>query len=414
MNMQRAQHEPIHTAACFSKGSIQFEQPSQANGNKLILKDARIIEVGEAKGHGVSQEKQFCEKLIQLAQGRRIKCRMGHPVMCSDSFGKLVGHYENHRLVETEDECYVVADLHLSTAAMKSPHGNITEYVQEIAREYPDMFGNSIVFYSDYYYYRTNTGVEVRQDYHSQSDENGLSVHGEDGSVEPYNSEKHGELIDKRYIMPAAYKATDLVDEPAATSQFFSEKTLLGRIISALGYETRNLRKIAELKQQLSKINMNKYSINATTTDGTAIVIETENDSIRVGDSVTAGGEPAHDGAYDIESSDSGESGITITTEAGLITSIAKTVVTDPQPTDTPYMANPDPSNELSAMKTDVKSLSSKIEAMNAKIAEMEATLATVQGDLAKYAAMPLDEVKKPISTLKTTPKEYSWLNPNT
>lgn len=411
--MQRAR-EPIHTAACFSKGAIQFEAPSQANGNKLILKDARIIEVGDAKGHGVSQEKQFCEKLIQLAEGRRIKCRMGHPDMCSDSFGKLVGHYENHRLVETEDECYVVADLHLSTAAMKSPHGNITEYVQEIAKEYPDMFGNSIVFYEDYYYYRTNTGVEVRCDYHQHSNDEGLSVHNEDGSVEPYNSEKHGGLMTTTtYLMPAAYEATDLVDEPAATSEFFSEKTLLGRIISALGFETRNLRKIAELKQQLSKINM-KFSINATTTDGTALVIDTDNDSIRVGDNVTVAGEPAPDGAHDIESSDSQESGITITTEAGVITSIAKTVVTDPQPTDTP-MANPEPANELSSMKTDVKTLSSQIEAMNAKMAEMEEKLAKVQTDLANYAAMPLDGVKpkKPFSTL-TTPMEYPWLNPNT
>jgi regulator of replication initiation timing len=387
MNMERAYEEsPIRTAACFSKGKIQFEQPSQANGNKLVLRDTRIVEQGEAKGHGVFMERKFLGKLIELAEGRRIKARMGHPDMCTDSFGKLVGHYENHRLVETENETFVIADLHLSTAAMKSPHGNITEYVQAIAEEYPDMFGNSIVFYTDYLYYKTDKGHELRRDWHTNANTDGWSVYKEDGSRTAYEPKEHGEFIDQAYIMPKSYEATDLVDEPAATSDFFSEKTLVGRLLSAIGFETANMRKVLQLKSLINTINNMKYSINAVTTDGTELIIETERDSIRVGDSVTVGGEPAPDGAHDIDTADSGESGITITTESGTITSIVHT-----QPA--MEYANPDEVEQSNASDAaQLAALQAQNTALQAQINALKAENETLK---TKLSALPMARPSK-------------------
>jgi hypothetical protein len=312
---------------CFSQG-ILAEQPSQANGNTMTLKDVRIVEEGEAKGHGTWRDSEFVAKTVELAQNRRIKCRFGHPEMCKESFGTYLGYYDNFRVMQDENGTYAIADLHLAEAANLSPNGKMADYIMQLSKDAPDLFGNSIVFCYQNEYFRTDKGIKVLSSY-LFDDPNEESYILEDGT--PYDQKRDG-VIDtsKVYVDIVSLGASDLVDEPAATSGLFAKGDLLTRVATFFGLDFGGMRKTAALKKLIQEFNnmaREKLSIGATIADGSKIIVETGNSFIGVGDMVNdSNGVPVADGSCDITDSDSGQSGITITTSGGIITRIEPTV----------------------------------------------------------------------------------------
>ena len=337
---------------CFSQG-VLAEQPSQANGNTMTLKDVRIVEEGEAKGHGTWIDAEFVARTVELAQNRRIKCRFGHPEMCKESFGTYLGYYDNFRVMRDENGAYAIADLHLAEAANLSPNGKMADYIMQLSKDAPKFFGNSIVFCYQNEYFRTDKGIKVFSSY----DPDNESYILEDGT--PYDQKRDGAIdTSKVYVDIASLDASDLVDEPAATSGLFAKGDLLTQVATFFGINFRGMRKTVLLKKLIQNFNMARrenLSIGATTSDGSAIVIETDNNFIGIGDMVNdSNGVPVADGSYDITAtaSDSNQSGITITTVGGQITRIERTVEQVVQSSDAP--------NE--ALSTAVRNLTGDVE----------------------------------------------------
>jgi hypothetical protein len=340
---------------CFSQG-ILAEQPGQANGNTMTLKDVRIVEEGEAKGHGTWIDAEFVEKTVQKAQNRRIKCRFGHPEMCKESFGTYLGYYDNFRVMEDENGTYAIADLHLAEAANLSPNGKLGDYIMQLSKDAPDLFGNSIVFCYRNTYFKTDKGIKIFGD--NYDGHGNLIYTTENGDT--YNPSEHGELdTGKVYVDIASLDASDLVDEPAATSGLFTKGDLLTRVATFFGLDFGGMRKTATLRKLIQEFNnmarKEKLSINATIADGSAIVVETDNSFIGVGDMVNdAEGNPVPDGNHDITASDSNQSGITITTAGGTITRIEPTVTQTEQSS----------GKEIDALSLSVQKLTSDIKAL--------------------------------------------------
>lgn len=331
-------------------------EPAQADGG-IVLKRVRIVEVGEAKGHGVHTDEKFVRSIVQLAANRKIKARFDHPGLCSPSFGTYIGYYTNFQV--QEKGAYATADLHLSKTASKSPQGDLTTYINELAAEAPDMFGNSIVFSGYSVRISELTGKEFHRDEDTYDvwldDENHL-----------YDAEIDGRLSEKLYARATQFHASDLVDEPAATSSLYGSGSLLTQVRQMFGLDYRGARKTAEMKQFIqlfsdTTMNTKKFDINATTSDGTAIVVQTDNDYIGVGDTVVDGeGNAVPDGDHTITSSDSGQSGIVITTVDGTITAIAEAAEEPAPPAETQASATADP-YELSALATRLTKLSAEV-----------------------------------------------------
>ncbi len=344
---------PISYSGGVSMRGSQVESPSAANGNQMILRDVRIVEEGEAKSYDVWMDKAFVEKTVALAQNRRIKCRMGHPGMCSEAMGSYLGYFDNFRVAEDEKGSYAIADLNLSEVANKSPQGRLADYIMEMSQKAPDMFGASIVFYEGKRFYKTDKGVNIYN--------GNLTAEGEQ-----YDAAKHGAIDDsKRYHEIAQLEETDLVDSPAATTSLFSEQSsLFSQIISFFGGGFSAKKAALSLRQAIIQEidNMAKRNINATTTDGTPIVVVTENAFIGIGDSVQDdAGTALPDGDYPIADSDSGQTGQTITVMAGVITHISTTVAasTEPAPVGEAAM-----SAALKKLSNDVSKLSAQLTAL--------------------------------------------------
>lgn len=361
----------VHAPASFSS-DISVEAPSQSNGDKMVLRNVRIVEEGEARGHGVWMDKDFIEKTVSLAKGRRIKCRFGHPGMCSESFGTYLGYYDNFRVMQGDAGTYAIADLNLSKAANKSPNGKLSEYIQELANEAPDMFGNSIVFSNSEIFYKTDKGINVYKIWVEDEEDWSSKWVTKDGK--DYDETAHGVIDEKkRYTDIVAFHDSDLVDEPAATSSLFSENNVIYKIAEVFGLNMGGRRKTVLLKQLITELNnMAKLSINATIADGSGIVVNTENDYIGIGDTVTdSQGDTVQDGSYDITESDSGQSGITITTADGKITRIEPTATQSSSESSQQEEGDNAQSEELSAMQKSIRALTGDVTKLQSQMQQM-------------------------------------------
>lgn len=156
-----------------------------------IIHGVTIARVGPAKGHNGFIDRTFLLQIVDNAATRTagIKARFGHPNMCSQALGTYLGRFMNYSYSGDQ----VKADLHLDDTAKSTPSGDLYSYVLDMAEKNPDMFGASIVF------------------------EIGESVFLED--------EVDGEKVDKEYFRLKELRATDIVDEPAATDGLFSANT---------------------------------------------------------------------------------------------------------------------------------------------------------------------------------------------
>lgn len=160
-----------------------------------------IIQPGEAKGHGVLIDGTMLDQVTAAgaAADRGIKARFTHPGMCADGLGTLIGHFTNFR----RDGDTVRADLQLSDTAKKTPNGNLYSYVLDLADKEPARFGNSIVF----------SGIPVWKTKRGEIPINDKSLASMDGYRKPDDREG-----DKPFARLSLLHASDLVDEPAATT----------------------------------------------------------------------------------------------------------------------------------------------------------------------------------------------------
>jgi hypothetical protein len=110
-----------------------------------IIYGASIITKGEAETHDKFVDETMLDQVCAAAQGKEsigLKCRFDHTNACSRSMGWFVGRFHNAR----RDNGQVRGDLHISDSAAKSPHGDLREYVLDLAEDDPDAFATSIVF----------------------------------------------------------------------------------------------------------------------------------------------------------------------------------------------------------------------------------------------------------------------------
>lgn len=173
-----------------------------------IIKDVVIVEEGEAKGHGVWLDSQFIVDIAtqgQLNNGG-IKSRFGHPNMCGNSLGDYIGVFKNfsHRI--KDDKFQAIGDLHLDRAvADKSPKydKSLVDYILQFAYSNPDMFGNSIVF---------------------------------SGAQEDRKVDVDGKKVNRTFmkLVNGGFSASDIVDDPAATSGMFSEYNIANQVTEFL------------------------------------------------------------------------------------------------------------------------------------------------------------------------------------
>lgn len=206
-----------------------------------VLYGVQITLEGEAKGHGVWLDREFCEAVAAAGNATGdvgLKVRYGHPSMCSDALGTELGRAKNFRVVELERDvdgekvpaAGVLADVYLLKSAHAAPQGDIAAHVLAVAAEDPTQFGQSIVFtYADWVV-KDKDGV--RHSYREEVmgvDAEGKVIVGEDGKAKDRISEEawRAKSADGReYAVLGKLHGTDFTDTPAATDGIFSAGSL--------------------------------------------------------------------------------------------------------------------------------------------------------------------------------------------
>ena len=196
---------------------------------KEVLHGVQITLEGEAKGHGVHLDREFCQAVAAAGNATGdvgLKVRYGHPAMCSDALGTELGRAKNfivddiERVTESGERVTVAgvfADVEILKSAHSAPQGDIAKHVLEMAAEDPGQFGQSIVFtYADWVV-KDADGVRHSYNEEVESDrEDALSA----------DQWKEQSADGKVYTVLGKLHGTDFTDTPAATDGVFSTGTL--------------------------------------------------------------------------------------------------------------------------------------------------------------------------------------------
>jgi hypothetical protein len=189
--------------------SFMFGKPLSVNRKKGIIEGVSVNSKGEAKGHGVFLDDEFIDNVVLQGNEKKqgLKVRFGHPNMSSTALGTFLGRVKNFRRVGDQAK----ADLFLSNSAKETPHGNLYDYVLNLAENEADMFGMSIVFERGKVYQRDKEGKKI---------------------FEGLNGEE------KVFIELDKLLASDLVDNPAANENglfsAFNQATFAGQVTEFL------------------------------------------------------------------------------------------------------------------------------------------------------------------------------------
>ena len=245
--MTKLKFKPLKSRlrATFSGNQLGSQRLGQIDEKGEILHDVQITLEGEAKGHGVWLDREFCEAVA--TQGNQnpdvgLKVRYGHPAMCSDAIGTELGRAKNFRVVdfdrtvdgETVKAAGVIADIAILASAHAAPQGDIARHVIETAKEDPGQFGQSIVFtYADW---KVKDADGNNHFYKKEVDEPMAAWNKEhpDATIKEYRA-KLNELEQawwansadgKVYAVLGKLHGTDFTDTPAATDGIFSTNTL--------------------------------------------------------------------------------------------------------------------------------------------------------------------------------------------
>ena len=196
-----------------------------------VLHGVQITLEGEAKGHGIHLDREFCEAVAAAGNATGdvgLKVRYGHPAMCSDALGTELGRAKNFEVRDiertTEDGekvtvAGVFADVEILKSAHSAPQGDIAKHVLEMAAEDPGQFGQSIVFtYADW------VVKDADGNRHSYKDE---VSDPEDKNKQLTMEQWFKQSADgKIYAVLGKLHGTDFTDTPAATDGVFSTGTL--------------------------------------------------------------------------------------------------------------------------------------------------------------------------------------------
>jgi hypothetical protein len=157
-----------------------------------VIRGVTVAKVGLAKGHDAWLDRTFLLQIVDQAGTRPqgIKARFGHPNMCSTALGTYLGRFHNYSYAGDK----VVADLRLDDTAKNTPNGNLHDYILDMAEKNPDMFGASIAF--------------------------------ESSDFEEVEETVDGKKMKLKCFRLKELRATDIVDDPAATDGLFSADTL--------------------------------------------------------------------------------------------------------------------------------------------------------------------------------------------
>ena len=192
------------------KSSVAFGHSGKVDRDKGVIHGVSVNTVGEAKGHDVSLEQEFIERVAMLGNAEKngLKARFGHPSMCSTALGTMLGRFRNFR-VQGEQ---VFADLFLSNSAKETPNGDLYNYVLSMAENESDMFGTSIVFTIGEHYQRNELGEKV------------------------FESFNEGQ---ETFVTCSKLHACDVVDDPAANPDGlfsgFNQESLASQVSEFLG-----------------------------------------------------------------------------------------------------------------------------------------------------------------------------------
>lgn len=231
--------------ATFNGSQLGASRLGEIDTENEVLHDVQITLEGEALGHGVWLDREFCEAVAAAGNATGdvgLKVRYGHPAMCSDAIGTELGRAKNFRVVDVErtvdgqkvQAAGVVADVHLLKSAHSAPQGDIAKHVLETAKEDPKQFGQSIVFtYSDWVVKdkdgnRHSYKEEVSEPYAKWRKEN-PAADIEDcwaKSDELFAAWKDQSADGKIYAVLGKLHGSDFTDTPAATDGIFSTGTL--------------------------------------------------------------------------------------------------------------------------------------------------------------------------------------------
>lgn len=169
------------------------EAPERVDREAHTIFGVSCAQAVEALGHGLLLDRVTLDQLAD--HGNRapkgIKSRFTHPGLSSDGLGKMLGRLKDFRVEDDK----VLADLHLSALAFKSPDGNLGDYVMGLAEDEPEAFGMSVVVDGE--------AVWVLDD--------GYEVPVGDTRERPKRA-----VADKPALRIVQFVACDAVDEPAA------------------------------------------------------------------------------------------------------------------------------------------------------------------------------------------------------
>ena len=219
----------VRFRATFSGKQDGAQRLGKIDEENEVLHDVQITLEGEALGHGVWLDREFCEAVAEQGNATGdvgLKVRYGHPAMCSDAIGTELGRAKNFRVVDldrtvdgqTVKAAGVVADVYLLKSAHAAPQGDIAKHVIETAKEDPGQFGQSIVFtYADW------VVKDADGNRHSYKEE----CECEDETKRKSANQWYAQSADgKEYAVLGKLLGSDFTDTPAATDGVFSTGTL--------------------------------------------------------------------------------------------------------------------------------------------------------------------------------------------
>ena len=170
---------------------------------------------GEALGHEMWLDEVFLDQVA--AWPKAVKARFTHPGLSADGLGTLLGRVA----VRPQRVGDVVrGDLRFVASAQDTPqHGDLADYVMNLAEESPEDFGTSIVFELDL------DAEEVFTKAHTDAD-------GVFRSPDPLNTENYP------HVRLAKLHAVDVVDTPAANPEglFSGGHGVLDELDAVLAY----------------------------------------------------------------------------------------------------------------------------------------------------------------------------------
>lgn len=158
-----------------------------------VIRGLSLSTRGEALGHNEWVDADAIADVVRYVNEGKVKSRLSHPSMSNDGTGKLLGRFENGRVIGDK----AVADLHFSRSSHNSPNGNLATYVMDLVDGDEDLVGLSI---------------EFRHDYEAEQEFTEINL-DDDGEFESPDADNVANLPHVRF---SRVVASDVVDRPAA------------------------------------------------------------------------------------------------------------------------------------------------------------------------------------------------------